>query len=284
MRTLLLTAAIVVFAFAAFAANELRNGVWTAELEADGLNVTLFQGRKHGNNMMSLTIEVPKFNGLSLESINGGGADVKFALVRAAGVFAFDGHFANGKGAGHFSFTPDASFLRDMEQLGFGGFRDDEIVLFAAEDLTPANLRELKTMGYTINRKDLDEIAVFHITPSLVREYSSFGYPNLSLRDLVDLRVGNVDGAYIRALRDLGFDHIPAHDLADLGIQGVTPKYTREMKAMFPDITAKQLEDLRIFNVTPEYIRQMQEIGVRDVRKMIDLKESGAAEVLLKKR
>lgn len=284
MRTLLLTAAIVVVAFTAFAANELRSGVWTAELGADGLDITLFQGRNHNRSMMSLTIDLPRFNGLSLDAVKSSRAEVKFALVRAAGVFSFEGHFAGGKGAGHFDFTPDASFLRDMEELGFAGFRDDEIVLFAAEDLTPASLRQLKSMGYTVNRQDLDEIAVFHITPALVREYASLGYANLALRDLVELRVGNVDGTYIRAMSELGFDHLPAHQLRDLGIQGVTPKYAKEMKAMFPGITAAQLEEMRIFNVTPQYIRRMQEIGVRDVKKMIDLKVTGASDVLLKKR
>ena len=342
MRTLLITAAVVLAAFAALAASELRSGVWTAELDRDGLNITLFQGRKHNSNMMSLTIEVPRLTGLSSEAIASGGAEVKFALVRAAGVFSFDGHFARGKGAGHFEFTPDASFLRDMEQLGYSDFRDDDLVLFAAEDLTPASIRGLREMGYTISRKDLEEIAVFHVTPAVIREYASLGYPNLSLREVVDLRVGNVDAAYITAMRDLGFDHMTARQLADLAVQDVTPKYVREMRAIFPSLTPQQLEelkvanitaarietfrkagypnltaqqlaefglqnvtpeyieslrkvgydklapqqliDLRVAGVTPEYIRQMQEIGVRDLHKMVDLKETGAAQVLLTKR
>jgi uncharacterized protein YnzC (UPF0291/DUF896 family) len=342
MRTLLLTAAVVLAAFAALAASELRSGVWTAELDRDGLNITLFQGRKHGNNMMSLTIEVPKFSGLTSEAIASGGAEVKFALVRAAGVFSFDGHFANGKGAGHFEFTPDASFLRDMEQLGYSNFRDDDIVLFAAEDLTPASIRGLKEMGYTVSRKDLEEVAVFHVTPAVIREYASLGYPNLTLREVVDLRVGNVDAAYIKAMRDLGFDKMTANQLSDLAIQDVTPRYVREMRAIFPSLKPQQIEELKIANitpervetfrkagypnltpqqlsefglqnvtpeyiealrkvgydkltpeqlielrgagVTPEYIRQMQELGVRDLHKIVDLKETGAADVLLKKR
>jgi len=342
MRTLLFTAVVVLAAFVAFAASEVRNGVWTAEMDRDGLNITLFQGRAHGGNMMSLTIEVPKLTGLSPDAITSGGADVKFALVRAAGVFAFEGHFAGGKGAGHFEFTPDPSFLRDMEQLGYSGFRDHDLVLFAAEDLTPASVRGLRDMGYTIRQRDLDEIAVFHITPATVREYASMGYPNLPLREIVDLRVGNVDAAYIKAMRDLGFEHLSARQLADLAIQNVTPKYVLEMRAALPSVTPQQIEelkianittarieafrktgypnltaqqlsefglqnvtpeyiealrkigydkltpqqliDMRVFDITPEYIRQMQEIGVRDLRKMVEMKETGAADVLLKKK
>jgi hypothetical protein len=261
MRTLLLTAAVVLTAFAALAASELRSGVWTAEMDRDGLNITLFQGRRHNSNMMSLTIEVPKLSGLSPEAIASGGAEVKFALVRAAGVFAFDGHFANGKGAGHFEFTPDASFLRDMEQLGYTGFRDDDIVLFAAEDLTPASIRGLKDMGYTISRKDLEEVAVFHVTPALIKEYASLGYPGLTLREVVDLRVGNVDAGYINAMRALGFDHMSAGQLADLAIQNVTPRYVREMRAIYPSLKPHELEDLKIANITPERIETFRKAG-----------------------
>jgi bla regulator protein blaR1 len=342
MRTLLLAATAILAGFAALAATEIRSGVWTAEMETNGLNVTLFQGRRHAQNMMSLTVDVPGLSGLSAEAIASAGADVKFVLVRAAGVFSFDGHFSKGKGAGHFDFTPDPSFLRDMEQLGYANLRDDEIVLFAAEDLTPASLRGLKEMGYTIGRRDLDDIAVFRVTPALVREYASLGYPNLTLREIVDLRVGNADAAYIKSMRDLGFDHMSARQLADLAIQNVTPAYVREMRALFPSLTPHQFEelkianitparietyrkagysnltpqqlsefglqnvtpeyiealrkigydkltpqqliDMRIFDITPEYIRQMQEIGVRDLHKMVELKETGAADVLLRKK
>jgi hypothetical protein len=342
MRTLFFTAAVVLAGFAAFAATEFRNGVWTAEMDTDGLNITLFQGRNHTSNVMSLTIQVPAVNGLSVDAIRGTGAEVKFALVRAAGVFSFDGHFSGGKGAGHFDFTPDASFLRDMEQLGYTAFRDDELILFAAEDMSPATVRGLREMGYEVRRKDLDDIAVFRITPAVIREYASLGYPNLSLREVVDLRVGNVDATYINALRELGFDHVSARQLADLAIQNVTPKYVREMRALFPAVTPRELEelkvgnitparveayrkagypnltvrqlsefgiqnvtteyieslrkvgydkltpqqllDMRIFNVTPEYIQQMQAIGVHDLHKMVEMKETGAADILLKKR
>ncbi|MGZ4807946.1 MAG: hypothetical protein ACXV7D_01335 [Thermoanaerobaculia bacterium] len=346
MRSFLLTLLAIVVAFAAFAASELRSGVWTAELDIDGLNVTIFQGRHRQGpgfgNMMSLTVQVPKLTGLSTDAVSGNGADVKFALVRAAGVISFDGHFANGKGAGHFDFTPDPSFLREMEQLGYAGFRDDELLLYAAEDLSPSSLRELKTMGYDISRRDLDDVAVFNITPARVKEYASLGYPNLTLREIVDLRVGNVDATYIQSMRDLGFEKMSARKLADMAIQGVSPKYVREMRAAVPSIspdalmnlrianitparidayakagypklsiaelsdfglqnvtpqyiedlrklgydklTPQQLIDLRIFNVTPEYIRKMQSIGVTDVQKLLDLRQTGAAEVLLKKK
>lgn len=262
MRTLLLTIAAILIGFAAFAATEMRSGVWTAEADSDGLNITIFQGRHRGaGNMMSLTIELPKLSGLTFESVKGSGADVKFALIRAAGVIAFDGHFAAGKGAGHFEFTPDSSFLRDMEQLGYGGFRDDELLLYAAEDLTPASLRELKAMGYDISRRDLDDVAVFGITPALVKEYASLGYPYLRLRELVDLRVGNVDGDYIKALRDLGFDRMSARQLVDMAIQGVTPKYVREMRAVLPSLKPSQLMELRIANITPARIEEYGKAG-----------------------
>ena len=85
MRSFLLTLLAILVAFAAFAASEIRSGVWTAELDSDGLSITIFQGRhRHGpgfGNMMSLTVQLPRLTGLSADAVTGGGADVKFALV-----------------------------------------------------------------------------------------------------------------------------------------------------------------------------------------------------------
>ena len=65
----------------------------------------------------------------------------------------------------------------------------------------------------------------------------------------------------------------------------MTPQYIEDLRKLgYDKLTPQQLIDLRIFNVTPEYIRRMQSIGVTDVQKLLDLKQTGAAEMLLKKR
>jgi len=259
--------------------------------------------------MMGFQIAPAKLTGFS--SADG---DTKFTLRAPAGTIDFKGHFSDGEAAGHFRFTPSQEFLRDMASLGFTEFRKDSLLLYATQDLSPATIRELRAMGYSPSQRELDDIAVFRITPEVVRDFGRLGYPNLSFRELVNMRVGNVDAAYINALRDLGYSNVSAHEISESAILGVTPDYIREMQSVglrplslrelrdlkvgnitvkkieaykrigYDKLSPHQLSEMGIMGVTPEFIEQMNAIGVQDVRKMIELKATGAADILLKKQ
>jgi len=319
MKTLVLIAAAVAIAFAALAATtDIRTGVWTADIKDNRVQLSIFPGRtetserRHwnfGGNMMGFQVPLAKLTGLTP-----GDGDAKFTLRAAAGTIDFEGHFKDAQGAGHFTFTPSDEFVRDMAQLGYTEFKEDALLLYAVNDLSPALLRELREMGYPISRRELDDVAVFRIRPDVIKEYARLGYPNLTFRQLVDLRVGNVDAEYISALRALGYDHLSAHEVSESAILGVTPAYIRDLRgAGLTDLSLRQLRDLRVGNitpkkieayrragydnltphqlsemgimgVTPEFIQEMNDIGVKDLRKIIELKTTGAADILLKKR
>jgi hypothetical protein len=346
MKTLVLSLAALFIAVCALAASDSRSGVWTAELDGGRIHLSLFTGergpRSNGvnqgyGNMMGLTLPIAKVEGFAPAD------QTKFAFRAPAGTIDFDGHFSGQQGAGHFRFTPGEAFIRDMDGLGYHNLKDDELLLFATSELSVPTMRELRTMGYEVSRHELDEIAVFRITPQTVRDFAAAGYSKLSLRQLVDLRVGNVDAAYIAAMRDLGYPHMSANDLANTAILGVTPAYVRELRSAgfttltaeelrnlrignitagrieafheigYPNLTAHQLGEfgiqgvtpeyitamrragydnltphqlieMRIFRVTPEYIKEMNSIGVTDLGKMIELRTTGAADILLRKR
>jgi len=318
MKTVVLIAAALTIAFAALAATntDVRTGVWTAEVKQSGIvQMNLFAGRdtetraRFGPNMMGFQIAPAKLTGFS--SADG---DTKFTLRAPAGTIDFTGHFSDGEAAGHFRFTPSDEFLRDMANLGYTEFRKDSLLLYATQELSPATIRELRTMGYNPSQRELDDIAVFRITPEVVREFGRMGYPNLSFRELVNMRVGNVDAAYIGALRELGYANVSAHEISESAILGVTPEYIREMNGVglrplslrelrdlkvgnitvkkidaykrlgYDKLSPHQLSEMGIMGVTPEFIEQMNALGVRDVRKMIELKSTGAADILLKKQ
>jgi hypothetical protein len=286
MRTLVILIAVVLLGFAAFAAAEdVRTGVWTADIkDARIVEMSVFPGRsteKHFNgNIIGFRIPLAKLSGLT-----GADGESKFTLRAAAGTIDFDGHFSDAQGAGHFRFTPSAEFVRDMGQLGYTDFREDSLLIYAVHDLTPSMIRELRSMGYQPSRHELDEVAIFNITPEAIRELARLGYPSLTLRELVNMRVGNVDAEYIRALRELGYDHLSAHEISEMAILGVTPKYIRDLQAIgMKDLSPRELRDMRAMGVTPEYIKEMNDLGVHELRKIIELKSTGAADILLKKR
>ena len=316
MLGLLLVLIALLLAFGAFAAtsgHDVRSGVWTAEIYEGGkVNLTIFtsRGENHwGNNMSGVTLALSRLEGLSAAD-----GKSKFMLTAAAGTIAFDGEFDAFKGAGHFTFTPSESFVHEMGSLGYDDFRDDELLTFTTTDFSPDSVRGLRSMGYDIARRDLDEIAVFHITPDVVREYAHAGYPNLAMREVINFRVGHVTPDYIAQMRELGFDGIPARQLGEMAVIGVKPDYVRELRGAgltnltareltdlrigritakrideyrslgYDHLTARQLSEMGIMNVTADYIRQMQGIGVTDLDKLIELKTTGAAAILLKKK
>jgi len=285
MKTLVIFLAALLLGFAAYAATEdVRTGVWTADIKEDGrVEISVFPGhssdQRFRGNIIGFRVAPSRLSGFTAAD-----GESKFTLRAAAGTIDFDGHFRSAQGAGHFVFTPSADFVREMAKLGYTDFREDSLLIYTVHDLSPSTVRELRAMGYDPSRRELDEVAIFRITPDAIREFGRLGYPNLTFRELVNMRVGNVDADYINALRDLGYDRLSAHEISEMAILGVTPKYIREMQAIgLKDLSPRQLRDMRAVGVTPQYIKEMNDAGVHELRKIIDLKATGAADILLKK-
>jgi hypothetical protein len=316
--TLVIIAAALVIGFAALAAtNDVRTGVWTADIKESRVLLSIFPGRSetldrrwnYNGNIIGFHVPLAKLTGLT-----GADGDSKFTYRAAAGTIDFDGHFSAAQGAGHFRFTPSDEFVRDMAQLGYTDFKEDSLLIYAVHDLSPSVVRELKAMGYQPSRRELDDVAIFDINPEAIREFARLGYPNLTLRELVNMRVGNVDASYINALRDLGYTNLSAHEISETAILGVKPDYIRELRgaglknltlrelrdlrignitakrieayraAGYSDLTAHQLSEMGIMGVTPEYIKEMNDIGIHDLHKIIEMRTTGAGEILLKKK
>ena len=176
MRCFLFAFAALALCFSAYAASDVRSGVWTAELQNDQLELTIFHGRSYGGHhdgpgqsIMGMEEPLGSFTGVKKEDVNSPGANVQFEIRRPAGAFAFEGRMANGTGAGHYRFTPSDAFIRDMQALGYGDFKDDMLLVFAANDFSPQTIRDLKAMGYDPTRHEVEEIAIFKITPDFLK-------------------------------------------------------------------------------------------------------------------
>src|SRR5207244_13294555 len=131
----------------------------------DKVQMTLFRGDASGdrrgmgfNNIMGFDDALSVYTGLTKADLLSTAANVQFELRRPAGVIAFEGRVANGTGAGHYRFTPSDAFIREMDGLGYRGFKDDMLLVFAAHDFSPQTLRELRAMGYQPTQHEVEEI------------------------------------------------------------------------------------------------------------------------------
>jgi hypothetical protein len=263
MKTLLFFLLVaLLLAFTAHAGSyDVRSGVWTAELKGDRLDMTIFRGSREGQRGMNLMgVEVALADlGLAKSDAESPAANVTFSLKREAGTVAFDGRFATGDGAGQYKFAPNDAYERELNALGYNEISDNDMLVFATHDLRIATIRDLIAAGQKPQRRQLDEIAVFHITAALLREYAALGFPDLTIRDAVQMRVGSIDAKFVNALRELGYTNLSAHQISEMGILGATPAYIEELRKLgYQDLTPRQLIDMKIHDVTPAYIRSMK--------------------------
>jgi len=232
MKSLLMVLIAVITCFVAYATTDVRAGVWTAELQDDHLEMTVFHGQNVRGGMsstMGLDEPLSSFAALSKSDLTSQAANVQFELRRPAGTILFEGRVANGTGAGHYRFMRSESFIREMDELGFADFKDEQLLMFAVHNFSPQTIRDLRAMGYEPTKREVEEIAIFRITPEFLREMENAGYPKLSLREAVNFRVGRVDAAYIKQMRELGYTNLSARQLADAAILGITPAYIRRL-------------------------------------------------------
>lgn len=304
MKRQLLAFALIIFATSALC-DDVRTGVWSARLDGDALYVNLVRpshDREHGTNNIGTNISFASVSGLTKADFAAAAKDVQFTFNAPAGTIAFEGRISSGLGAGNFRFTSSSAFLGEMGSLGYSGFKDDELLLFTLESFRPQTIRDLRALGYTIERRQLDEIAIFKIDANTVHEYAALGYPNLPLRDLVQFRVARIDAAFVKGTREV-FGDVSARDLTQLGILRVTPEYVRELrgaglKSLTPsqatqlkiaditaakiaeyrrlgyDLTASQLQEFGIFKITPRFIEEARARDGKDItpRQLINMK------------
>ena len=264
MKHLTLTLALIFLAISLLAA-DARTGMWSAQLDGDALQVNLVRPSRHdgyGQNNIGTRIRLSSLAGLTAADINASAANVQFALHAPAGTIAFDGRFSNGLGAGNFHFTPSDGFVREMESLGYaGGFSDEKMLLYTIESFQPQTIRDLRALGYTIDKEKIDEIAIFKIDANFVKEITALGFPNPTLRELVNLRVGRVDENFVKEARAI-FGDIPVKKVAELGILRVTPEYVRELKgAGLTSLTPQEAVNLKIGGITAAKIAEYKRLG-----------------------
>ena len=292
MKSLLWFAVAAVFCWTAYAAEQSPDGVWTAELRGGGAEISLFRhclsadhGRPGMHHVVEIEAPVSRFAGLSDGDAASPAANVSFELREPAGTIAFEGRMAERTGAGHYRFTPDPGFVREMDSLGYRGFTEDQFLIFAAREFHPQTIRDLRAMGYEPTQEQIEEIALFGITAGVLHEFAGLGYRHLTLQEAVNFRLGRVDAAWIRDMRDLGYGDLSASQAANLAILGVMPATIRELRALgYARLTAEELEQMRAMRITPDYIRTLAAKGYTNipVGKLMQLRALGADRILFK--
>jgi beta-lactamase regulating signal transducer with metallopeptidase domain len=163
-------------------------------------------------------------DGLSTAQISSSAADARFTLRRDAGIFAFTGEFAGGKGRGHFVFTPDPAFADSLARRGM-------------ERPTDAQLFKLARHGVGFRYLDV---------------LSKHGYRQPTTSTFVRASLSGADERYVAAMAAEGYRFGTVETLISVYNQGVTPEFVRELAAQgYKGLTPSALMRLRNSSVVP---------------------------------
>jgi len=303
IRKSILTLVVCLLATSAMAAVD---GAWTSSLDQKRSDRIYLQLTQSPHSNMGMTMPISEIAGLSIAQINATVmTPVTFELRREAGNVSFEGTFRNGKGAGQFTFAPNANYLASVRALGVDTATmqkrrkhdwSEEQLLFAMaiHDVSTSFIKSMQAEGYRETLEKYMEMRIFDITPEYIREMRSLGFKDISTDELVATRIHDITPQFVRDMRAAGWN-LSLDDLQAASIHGATPKFAAEMKALgygnldFDDLVAFRIHDvtagfigelrtlgydkvtaddlvaMRIHDVTPQFIREVKAAGYSNV-------------------
>jgi hypothetical protein len=282
------------FAIAAAAHAESLRGMWTASTWSvkDIERIQLNMNREHSN--WGQDFKISAFEGLSRAQIaSSADVPVRFALRRDAGTISFDGSFRDGEGAGHFTFTPNDSYLATLRSMNVrlddtedrDRTEGEELYRLAMFDVSLDFIRQMHDLGYDAGVHDLVRFRIHGVSPDMVRELRTLGLDHVPAEDLVRMRIHGATPEFIREMANSGYRNLTVETLVRFRIHGVTPEFVREIASLgYRDVAGEELVRMRIHGVTPEFIRQVEDAGYKNVpvEKLIQMKIHGVDGAFLK--
>jgi hypothetical protein len=190
--------------------------------------------------------------------------DVTFTIVREAGSFACSGSFVRGAGGGSFIFTPNAEFLAQMRDRGYGQLEPRDLLAAATVDLTTKFVDDISAEGY--RHLPLDKLFAFRalgVDGAFVRSMrSTFRTSAIDAAEMISLRALGISDAYIREMREAGFAVAAPNDAVQLRALNVNAAYVRDLaSAGYSHLSSQELVQLRALGIDAAYIKRVEAHG-----------------------
>src|SRR6185369_13390661 len=141
------------------------------------------QGR--GNSMSGFMIDPQRLQGLTREQIASTGSHVVFQLVRDAGTLNCEGWFKDGKGSGHFTFTPNPGFAAELQKRGYESPTEAQQFAMTINSFSLEYVREVRALGYTVDKVELITRMVDHgVSVSFIKDMEAAGFKQMPVETL----------------------------------------------------------------------------------------------------
>lgn len=244
-------------------------GSWTTQVSSkrpDQVQITFSRSSDKGdyNNTMGESFSLTELQGLNgADAATSSRSSVAFSLVREAGTVQCEGSFSQGRGAGFWTFTPNASFVSSMNSRGYTNLDDEDLLRAAFHNLTSKYIDELKSAGY--DKLTFDQVvraAGHEITTAYIRELRDAGFTNLTMDDIIRASNHEIDSKYVAQVGAMGFGKQSLDDVIRLRNHEIDQPYIEQMKsAGFSGLSADELIRLKNHEVTPEFVSDIKAEG-----------------------
>lgn len=210
------------------------------------------------NGMTSSPIALQRLEGLTPAAMSAQGGTVRFRLRREAGTFDFEGWFRDGRGSGHWDFTPDQRFADELDRRGIGRPLPREQLSLGVHDVGLALVDELRRQGYpTPTVAGLVRAGQHGAGMEFLRGMGALGYRFDSLEELVRIRDHGAGPEFARELAAEGYRDLPAGELVRLRDHGVNPDFIHDLRELgYARLSTNELVRMRDHGVTPAFIRR----------------------------
>jgi hypothetical protein len=245
-------------------------GTWIANTTTSDSRIHLMLQWETSN--WGRSIPFTDLRGVSRQQISADiSTPVHFQIDREPGSFAMEGVFRDGKGAGHFRFTPNRNFISTLRSLRVEGSEDvtdRQLMTLAISDVSRMQVEEFSSLGLRpLGVRQLTQLSIHGVTAGYVRALRARGISDTEeVRHVVALRIHGVTPELLDAWSELGYRDLSRKDVMQMSIHGVRPSFIRELRELgYADLSPKQLVRMRIHGVTPSFIREAREAGYSDL-------------------
>jgi hypothetical protein len=315
--TVVATCALLLAAIAPALAQQYT-GTWSIErsfdsrsgsaARTDALHLQLEYHRTTANSneqwSESRSVPIGEFRGITMDVLNARGHKT-FDVVRDAGTIHADGTFADGHGAGTWTFEPSGSFSGQLQRRGIGApnaqqqfdlgmadFKFSTLDTLLADGFQRPSIGDLVAMGeHGVSDDYLQGMRDVGLHPKSVQAlirmrdhgvgptYAAAilkAMPSATIEDLIALRDHGVSEQFMTTLRQLGYSSSP-NEAATMRDHGVSELYIQQLSKMGYHPSAGDLIRLRDHGVSASFIERMRSHGYTklSVDELIRLRDGG---------
>jgi hypothetical protein len=217
------------------------------------LSMRIINKREFGDWHFSSSFHASDFLGFAW------GKKGTFRMVREAGTLEFEGELSENSGSGSFIFRPDSAFVLFLEEKGFDGVQNKDLLNLCLNDISREYIDDLFTLGYgDISLSKLISFAIHDVSIDFIQGIHDIGFKNISPSDLISFCIHDVEPAYIQNLQGFGYTNLDPGELISFAIHDVTVDFVKDIHQLgYKDISSSELISFRIHDVDKKFIQRM---------------------------